>query len=114
MAVYTEVGFEEAAALAASVGIGELVALAPCAGGIENTNYFADTANGRYVLTLFERLSAAELPFYLALSQPNLRGLAWWEETVPVVLPHLDAARAELMTDELAYQRHLAASSAYA
>src|SRR6516225_2261668 len=183
MAVYTTVEFDEAAALAASVGLGELVALAPCAGGIENTNYFADTANGRYVLTLFERLSAAEPPFYLALmkhhaerglpvprpygdadgslvlalkgkpaaivdrlpgthhlapdaadcaalgavlarmhlaardfalSQPNLRGLAWWEETVPVVLPHLDAAQADLMADELAYQRHLAASSAYA
>ena len=25
-------------------------------------------------------------------AQPNLRGLAWWTETVPVVLPHLDAA----------------------
>ena len=183
MAVYTEVEFAEAASLAADVGIGELIALAPCPGGIENTNYFVDTANGRYVLTLFERLGAAELPFYLALmkhhaerglpvprpygdssgslvlalkgkpaaivdrlpgahhlapdaadcaavgavlarmhlaahdfalAQPNLRGLAWWEKTVPVVLPHLDAEQARLMVDELAYQRHLASSSAYA
>ena len=27
-------------------------------------------------------------------AQPNLRGLAWWSETVPVVVPHLDAAQA--------------------
>ena len=65
MAVYTEVTFDEAAALIGSVGIGPLQKLAPCAGGIENTNYFADTASGRYVLTLFERLRADELPFYL-------------------------------------------------
>ena len=36
-------------------------------------------------------------------AQPNLRGLAWWNATVPVVLPHLDAAPAALMADELAY-----------
>jgi homoserine kinase type II len=169
--------------LVASVGIGPLLALAPCAGGIENTNYFADTASGRYVLTVFERLRADELPFYLALmkhhadhglpvprphgdaggslllalkgkpaaivdrlpgehhlapdavdcaavglviarlhlsardfvpAQPNLRGLAWWNETVPVVVPHLAAEQAALMQDELGYQCHLAASSAYA
>jgi homoserine kinase type II len=183
MAVYTEVSFDEAAALIDGLGIGALTALAPCAGGIENTNYFADTASGRYVLTVFERLQAAELPFYLQLmkhladhhlpvprphanaggallsmlkgkpatvvdrlpgehhlapdaadcasvgtvlarmhlaardfapAQPNLRGLDWWIATVPVVAPRLDGARAALLEDELAYQRHLAASSAYA
>jgi len=48
------------------------------------------------------------------MSQPNLRGLAWWNETVPVVLPHLDASQAALIKSELAYQNHIAASSAYA
>ena len=48
------------------------------------------------------------------LSQPHLRGLAWWNETVPVVLPHLSAAQAALLQSELAYQNHVAASSAYA
>jgi len=27
------------------------------------------------------------------MHQPNLRGLAWWNETVPVVLPYLSAAQ---------------------
>lgn len=46
--------------------------------------------------------------------QPNLRGLAWWNETVPVVLPFLEPAQAALLKSELAYQNHVAASSAYA
>ncbi|MDO4969974.1 MAG: homoserine kinase, partial [Comamonadaceae bacterium] len=45
--------------------------------------------------------------------QPNLRGLAWWNETVPTVLPHLNAEQADLLQAELAFQNHTAASSAY-
>ena len=48
------------------------------------------------------------------LSQPNLRSLPWWNETVPVVLPHLDESQAALIQSELAYQNHVAASSTYA
>ena len=47
-------------------------------------------------------------------SQPNLRGLPWWNETVPVVLPYVDEAQAALLRSELAYQNHVAASAAYA
>jgi homoserine kinase type II len=46
--------------------------------------------------------------------QPNLRGLAWWNETAPTVLPHLSGAQAALLTEELAYQNHVAATPAYA
>ena len=46
--------------------------------------------------------------------QPNLRGLSWWNETAPAVLPHLDEAQAALLRAELAYQNHIAAGSAYA
>ncbi|MGS0758714.1 homoserine kinase, partial [Roseateles sp. GG27B] len=42
------------------------------------------------------------------LTQPNLRGLAWWTDTVPVVLPFLSASQAELLSTELAFQQHLA------
>jgi homoserine kinase type II len=182
MAVYTEVSFDEAAALIARLSIGELKALQPISSGIENTNYFADTAQGRYVLTLFERLTHAQLPFYLQLMkhlaergipvpcphgdasgsilhtlkgkpaavvdrlpgrhhlapdaphcamvgdmlarmhlaahdfpmvQPNLRGLAWWGETVPVVRPFVTPEQAGLLDTELAFQRQLADSAAH-
>jgi homoserine kinase type II len=47
-----------------------------------------------------------------ARHQPNLRGLAWWIETVPAVLPFLDEDQRALMQGELAFQRELAASPA--
>jgi homoserine kinase type II len=86
MAVYTEVSFSEAAAFVTSLGLGELQSLQGIQGGIENTNYFADTTQGRYVLTLFERLSFEQLPFYLNL----MRHLA--NRGVPVPEPKADAA----------------------
>jgi len=181
MAVYTQVTFDEASALIERLGLGPLTALESVRSGIENTNYFLETPQGAWVLTLFERLTEAELPFYLhlmkhlagrgipvpepqadaagallhilkgkpaavvdrlpghhhlapdnahaatvgrvlarmhlavadfGLRQPNLRGLDWIAETVPVVLPFLDPAQAALIEDELAFQRHLAASPA--
>jgi homoserine kinase type II len=85
MAVYTAVPFEAAADLVTRLNIGTLTTLEGCKGGIENTNYFADTTRARYVLTLFERLSAEQLPFYLRLMQHlAARG-------VPVPDPQADA-----------------------
>ena len=46
--------------------------------------------------------------------QPNLRGLPWWNETVPVVLPYMDEEAAAMLRAELAYQNHVAASPACA
>ncbi|WPB58116.1 homoserine kinase [Xylophilus sp. GOD-11R] len=79
MAVFTEVSDDEARKLMRHLRLGELVSLRGIAGGIENTNYFVtvqpDTAEGDlgatidYVLTLFERLTAEQLPFYLYLMQ---------------------------------------------
>lgn len=195
MAVFTEVPEHEAGELVRKLDLGELHELRGIHGGIENTNYFLVTEKEgqahEYVLTLFERLSFEQLPFYLYLmkhlaqrgipvpephaapssvrpdqpdgellhklcgkpaavvdklrghselapttahcaavgemlarmhlaarsysrQQPNLRGLAWWNETVPVVLPHVDAAQAALLKSELAFQNHVAAGSAYA
>ena len=187
MAVFTEVSADAAGEFLRDLGLGDLVELQGIQGGIENTNYFVTSAHEgqtrQWVLTLFERLSFEQLPFYLYLmkhlaqrgipvpdpqgnasgdllhtvcgkpaalvdrlrgrselapteahcagvgaalarmhlagrdydrSQPNLRGLAWWNETVPVVLPFLDADQAPLLQGELAYQNHVAASAAYA
>ena len=182
MAVFTPVTEEQAALLMSQLGLGELTDLRGIEGGIENTNYFATTDLGEYVLTLFERLNHEQLPFYLFLmkhlaekgipvpnpaanqdgdilhtlcdkpaavvnrllgksqlapgavhcaevgamlarmhfagedynrSQPNLRGLAWWNVTVPVVLPFLDESQARLLQSELAYQNHIAQGAAY-
>ena len=181
MAVYTEVSFDEAAAFLNALNLGQLQNIKGAAGGIENTNYFVDTDQGQYVLTLFERLSFEQLPFYLHLMrhlaahgipvpdpaaddkgnilhqlkgkpasvvsklrghselaptaahcagvgealarmhlagldyprrQPNLRGLEWWNETVPVVQPYITPEQGSLILGELAYQNHVAESSA--
>lgn len=49
-----------------------------------------------------------------ALHQPNLRGLDWWVETAPAVLPYLDEAEAALLRSEVAYQSEFAAGATYA
>ena len=65
MSVYTPVSESELVAWLGNYSVGTLVACEPIKAGIENTNYFVTTSQGRYVLTLFERLPAEELPFYL-------------------------------------------------
>ena len=67
MSVYTTVSEAELQTWLGNYSVGKLVAREPIKAGIENTNYFVTTSQGRYVLTLFERLPAAELPFYLDL-----------------------------------------------
>jgi homoserine kinase type II len=80
---------KEAQALMRALKLGELTTLQGCSGGIENTNYFASTElDGQshdYVLTLFERLTFEQLPFYLRL----MKHLA--EHGVPVPDPHANA-----------------------
>jgi homoserine kinase type II len=67
MSVFTPVSPAQARALLEHYTLGDLEALEGIAQGVENTNYFLDTTTGRYVLTLFEHIPAADLPFYVGL-----------------------------------------------
>ena len=70
MAVYTKVTEDEARQFLLAYVVGELTALLPIRQGIENSNYFLDTTQGRFVLTLFEkRVQAADLPFFMGLME---------------------------------------------
>ena len=75
------------------------------------SNLAPQTVHCRAVGDMLARMHLAGRDF--GLRQPNLRGLPWWNETVPVVLPHLSDAQRTLIRAELAYQNHVAESAAY-
>src|SRR6187397_2400124 len=67
MSVFTPVTEAEARALLEHYTLGELESLEGIAQGVENTNFFLTTTTGEYVLTLFEHIPRADLPFYIGL-----------------------------------------------
>ncbi len=85
MAVFTELAFDEVRAWLLRLDVGDLTGLEGVSSGIENTNYFVDTSQGRWVLTVFERLGFEQLPFYLRLMQHLAR------HGLPVPEPRADA-----------------------
>jgi len=182
MAVFTPVSDDDARILLQRYELGDLVSLRGITAGIENTNYFLNTTRGEYVLTIFEVLTAEQLPFYIELMahlaergvpvphpqqmrdgrrltrlhdkpcaivtrlsggyepdpgaphcaqagetlarmhlaaadfpirQPNLRGLAWWQQTVPHVLPFLDLGQADMLRNTLSEQLDFAETATY-
>lgn len=70
MAVYTKVSDSQLSALLQEYDIGEATQLKAIEQGIENSNYFLTTDQGRYVLTIYEtRVNYEDLPFYLNLME---------------------------------------------
>lgn len=67
MSVYTPIESNTLIEFLATYAVGELTEYQGISAGIENTNYFVTTTEGRYVLTIFEKLSHKELPYFLNL-----------------------------------------------
>ncbi|OUR69224.1 homoserine kinase [Marinomonas sp. 42_23_T18] len=65
MAVYTSLTQDDMLALLADYDLGDLVSFKGISGGVENTNYFVNTSQGKYVLTIFEEFEAEEVPYFL-------------------------------------------------
>lgn len=182
MAVFTPVSLDDLTQWLTQFSLGKPLAIKGISSGIENSNFFLTTEKGEYVLTIFEKLTFEQLPFYLELmrhladrgvlvpapvankhgdilhalhgkpaaivsklegssrldpkpvhcaavgamlakmhlagedfpiQQPNLRGLDWWHETAPVVLPYLSEDRQHLLRTEIHFQEAFAASATY-
>lgn len=69
MSVFTPVSHAQLRRFLRRYELGPLLGLQGIGEGVENTNYFVDTADGRWVLTLFERLNPKDLPFFLGLME---------------------------------------------
>ena len=67
MAVFTPVTLDDLSQWITQFDLGKALAIKGIPSGIENTNFFITTEFGEYVLTIFEKLSFEQLPFYLNL-----------------------------------------------
>jgi len=67
MSVYTAVSFSELQTYLLNYTIGELQSYKGISAGVENSNFFVDTDQGRFVLTLVESVPQEKLPFILGL-----------------------------------------------
>ena len=183
MAVFTSVTLEDLKPLLAGFNLQPVIDIRGISSGIENSNFFIVTKDEEYVLTLFEKLTHDELPFYLNLmrhlaekgvkvpapiadkagnilhtlcgkpacivtklagdwvrnpkpihcaqvgammgkmhvaakdypmSLPNPRGMSWWIQVVPQVLPYIPEDAGKLLQSELSFQKEFQQSSLYA
>lgn len=67
MSVYTTIEKDQLKDFLSNYNVGELESYQGISDGIENTNYFVNTATGRFVLTIFEQHSFEEMQYYLNL-----------------------------------------------
>ena len=68
MAVYTKLSEDELKAFFSKYDLGKLINYKEIKEGIENTNYFTQTENGKFILTLYEkRVDEKDLPFFISL-----------------------------------------------
>lgn len=88
MAVFTVVTETDLSAWMRHYDLGDVVDFRGISSGIENSNFFLTTTRGEYVLTVFEKLTADQLPFYLDL----MRHLASHSVPVPDPVPRDDGA----------------------
>jgi homoserine kinase type II len=79
MAVFTPVSLDDLSPWITQFPLGKALAIKGISSGIENSNFFLTTETGEYVLTIFEKLTFAQLPFYLNL----MRHLAQHDVLVP-------------------------------
>ncbi len=183
MAVFTPVTLEDLKPLLTGFNLPPVIDIRGISSGIENSNFFITTKDEEYVLTLFEKLTREELPFYLNLmhhlaekgvkvpapiadkagnilhtlcgkpacivtklagdwirnpkpihcaqvgvmmakmhvaakdypmSLPNPRGMSWWVQVVPQVLPYIPEDAGKLLQAELSYQKDFQQTPSYA
>jgi homoserine kinase type II len=67
MSVYTKVSFSELKFFFDRYNLGTAIHFEGIAQGIDNSNYFVETTEGNFVLTLFENLTLDELPPFIKL-----------------------------------------------
>ena len=65
MSVYTEVTYMDLLAFLSDYSVGKLLSYEGISDGIENTNYFVTTEQGKFVLTLFEQHEFDEMGYFL-------------------------------------------------
>ncbi len=182
MAVFTPVTLNDLIPWISQYDVGTPTEVKGISSGIENSNFFVTTEKGEFVLTLFEKLTTDQLPYYLNLmhhlatyqvkvaspipdkegflfsilcqkpaclvnklegnwipepkaihckqvgemmarmhlaaqnypmKQPNLRGISWWNETVPQVIEYLSRENAAFLKQELDLQNNFASTDIY-
>ena len=69
MSVFTPVNAQELQEFLSQYAVGELISYQGIEAGVENSNFFVNTTQGRFVLTIFEQHSPAELEYFLQVMQ---------------------------------------------